>query len=130
MSYLYSDMVYEVRGLTHIQYRILSHLARYASRDGKNAYPSLTTLAEGAECSERYVRETLRELEDKCLIVARSKIGGRGKPTIYDITLPKELIEKYKRTHAKKILPVVGAEKTKITRSFLDQFGDKDNGIS
>jgi MarR-like DNA-binding transcriptional regulator SgrR of sgrS sRNA len=121
MSYLYSDMVYEVRGLTHIQFRVLSNLARYVDVNGKNAYPNLSTLALSAECSERYTRETLRELEEKHLIVARSKTGGRGKATVYDITLPVELIEAYKQTHKKKYLRTRGKAQEKIVESHWDQ---------
>lgn len=121
MSYLYSDMVYEVRGLTHAQFRVLSNLARYASVDGKNAYPNLSTLAEATECSERYVREVLRELEVLKLITSQSKGGGRGKATVYAITLPAELIARYKKTHKKRYLRSVGQEQDKIVENHFDQ---------
>lgn len=85
------DIVFTLRGLTNFQYRILAHVARSADK-ARRCYCSIdiATLADSTESSERYTRETLRELEGMGLIAGRSKVGGRGNRIIYDITLPRK----------------------------------------
>ena len=73
---------------------LLVTLASYADADGLNAYPSVETLAAVMECSERSVRNKLRELEDEGLLLRTeterwSKVRPDKRPNPYRIVAEK-----------------------------------------
>jgi DNA-binding MarR family transcriptional regulator len=67
---------------------ILLALCEKADNDGRNAYPSVSTLARYAECSERSVQRHLRSLERQGWIAVREKATPR-RPTNYSVAVLK-----------------------------------------
>jgi hypothetical protein len=55
---------------------ILLAIADHASEDGGNAYPSIKTISVKARVSQERVRQGLRRLEEKGLLLTASKQGG------------------------------------------------------
>lgn len=67
-------------GTRHPTKAVLKELAWFADDDGKNTWPSVTTLAERTGLSRRAVQKLLRELEQTGAIDALgSRLGGRGR---------------------------------------------------
>ncbi len=67
---------------------VLKQLAWYASDDGSNAYPAVSTICAETGISRRSVQRFLRELEQLGLIVAETpKTGGYDARTHYRIVL-------------------------------------------
>jgi hypothetical protein len=69
--------------------RLLIHLALadFANDEGR-CFPSQTTLARKARCSDNYVRLTIKQMvSDGALVVERDG-GGRGVTTIYQLKPP------------------------------------------
>lgn len=63
---------------------ILVVIAEHADKNGL-AWPSIETIARLANCSERFVKETIAKLESGELIIERG--GGRGRSNRYRIPL-------------------------------------------
>jgi DNA-binding transcriptional ArsR family regulator len=80
-------------GIRHPTKAVLKELAWFADDDGKNIWPSVTTLAERTGLSRRAVQKLLRDLEQTGAIDAEgSRLGGRvrggrGRATRYRINL-------------------------------------------
>ena len=71
-------------------FRVLLQLADRADNLGYGAYPSVTTIAETLECSERTVYRALAELKLAGLIREGDQrfvqhIDSRYRPTVYDV---------------------------------------------
>lgn len=71
-------------------FRVLLQLADRADQLGYGAYPSVTTIAERLECSERTVFRALKELQMLGLIRRGDQryvehIDPRHRPTVYDV---------------------------------------------
>lgn len=66
---------------------VLLGLADHASNDGSDAWPSVATLAQYAECSERTVQRHLHSLVDAGLIQVQRE-SDRRTPTTYAVCLP------------------------------------------
>lgn len=71
---------------------ILVALAENASDNGTAAWPSISTIARKARCSERTVHRKLRELEELRLIRRGDQrhvahLDGRYRPVVYDLAL-------------------------------------------
>lgn len=67
---------------------ILIALAEKADNDGRNAFPSVATLARYAECDERTVQRSLRHLEQSGWIVCESP-ARRNRPRNYTLIVEK-----------------------------------------
>jgi hypothetical protein len=69
-----------VSGIRHPMKAVLKELAWFADDDGKNTWPSVTTMADRTGLSRRAVQKFLRELEQAGAIDAvGSRLGGRGR---------------------------------------------------
>lgn len=71
-------------------FRVLLQLADRADKLGYGAYPSVSTIAETLECSERTVQRSIRDLLDAGLIRPGDQrfvdhIDPRYRPTVYDV---------------------------------------------
>ncbi|MCK9898011.1 helix-turn-helix domain-containing protein [Frankia sp. AgB32] len=67
--------------------RVLDTLCSYAdSRSWDGAFPAVSTIAAGSECSVRAARRALRALEDAGIIV--TEVGGGRKSSRYRIVRP------------------------------------------
>lgn len=71
-------------------FRVLLQLADRADPLGYGAYPSVTTIADTLECSERTVQRALRDLTENGLIRHGDQrwvehIDARYRPTVYDV---------------------------------------------
>ncbi len=81
---------------------VLQQLAWYAHDDGKEAYPSVITIARRTGLKRRTVQKVLRELEAQQIIYAvGSRLGGRRHTTHYAINIRKlqEIEESANRIH-------------------------------
>lgn len=68
---------------------ILLELAYYVDDEGKNAYPSMTTLADRSGITERHVQRCLKQLEEEgSIAVLRDKEPGKRPRNIYTIARP------------------------------------------
>lgn len=79
-------------GVTSTEKLVLIGLADHANHDGTGAWPSVATLAEYADVTERTVQRCLRSLEDKGLIQKGDQrhvqhVRADKRPTVYDVTL-------------------------------------------
>jgi hypothetical protein len=74
--------------LTTTRKLILIALAEKADNDGRNAFPSVATLARYAECDERTVQRSLRLLEKEGWIVCESP-ARRNRPRNYTLMVDK-----------------------------------------
>jgi DNA-binding transcriptional ArsR family regulator len=107
-------------GIRHPTKAVLKELAWFADDDGKNIWPSVTTLAERTGLSRRAVQKLLRDLEQTGAIDAEgSRLGGRvrggrGRATRYRINLG--WLEENAKT-AKKGRPSFFGEEEKIKRA-------------
>jgi len=85
MSWKACAAVKELRvGLDSMEKFVLLVLAEYHRTDGKNEWPSMSTLAEDCLLSERGVRQIVSRLEENGFL-RRSLGGGRGKLNSYKI---------------------------------------------
>lgn len=74
--------------LTHTEAHVLWMLSTWASGDLTNAKCALETLCGAARVDVKTGRNALRSLERKGLVEVTTPGGGRGKPTVYALTLP------------------------------------------
>lgn len=68
-------------------------LCMYADNETKDAYPSVSTIAEKARCSERVARRSLQALKDAGYIDIRNRSDYRGFQTsnqyvLLDVDIP------------------------------------------
>jgi hypothetical protein len=75
-------------GLTPAQKLVLLGLSERADKQGRDAYPSVATLAAYAECSERAVIMALKQLVTDGWIHVQRRATHRD-PTVYALNLPK-----------------------------------------
>ncbi len=68
--------------LTGTQMAIAQCLANHAQDDGRNAWPSISTIVQETRFSERTVRQALRSLEGKGVIAVEHPANHR-RPTTY-----------------------------------------------
>jgi hypothetical protein len=89
MSYEIVDAVFRIK-LPRAEKQVLQALASFASNDGSGAWPSIHTLVQFTQLSERGVQDALRALEKRNYIVAESsKAGGKHAQTVrYRILIP------------------------------------------
>lgn len=73
-------------GLTPFQKLTLMVLAEHADDQGRNSWPSVATIGNEAELSERTVQRSLRELVIRQVIVADTG-GGRSRTTRYSVLM-------------------------------------------
>lgn len=73
--------------LIRSEYYILRYLAGWGKDDGTNIHPGLARIAKETRYCERNVQYRLRSLEQKGLLIAESKAGGRGHFSHYRISL-------------------------------------------
>lgn len=81
---------------------VLQQLAWFADADGRNIFPSVSTIARRTGLTRRAVQKLLRELEAMGIIASvGSQGGGRGHSTRYEINMRKlqELKETANRIH-------------------------------
>jgi len=78
--------VWKMTGLSPVEKLVMLKLADHADDEGRNAYPSVPTMAREAGCCERTVQRTLRELAGKGLICVTDR-ATRYKPTCYAVVL-------------------------------------------
>ena len=77
-----------VTGLSLTEKFVLLALCEKADNDGHNAFPSVDTLAQYAECSDRTVQRSLRSLRAKGFIEVAQKATPR-RPSNYTIVMSK-----------------------------------------
>lgn len=77
-------------GLDPFEFRVLMHLSRRANRKGM-AWPGVATIAETTRMSERKVRDALRALEERKMLVT-SQAPGKGNRHQYELTAASEWI--------------------------------------
>jgi len=77
-----------ITGLSLTEKFVLLALCEKADNDGKNAFPSVDTLARYAECSDRTVQRALRALRTKGYIQVAQKATSR-RPSNYTIVMHK-----------------------------------------
>jgi hypothetical protein len=78
--------------MTGSQYRVLTTLLDYSDATGRNAFPSVETMAADCDMTDRNIKRCLSWLRDSGWIVQRSR-GGRGKggagwASVYDLPMP------------------------------------------
>lgn len=85
MSYVFTKFVHELTGLTVAEKAVAGVLAYHANPDGRNSYPSMSTIAAKAGFkTRRHAQRVIRRLEKKGIIVAETdKSGGRSRTTRY-----------------------------------------------
>ena len=67
---------------------VLLQLAWFADYSGKNAFPSVSTIAQRTGLKRRTIQKVLRELEGQKIIYALgSRLGGRRHSTRYDFNI-------------------------------------------
>lgn len=78
--------------LSHAEYRVLINLSTYARGDLTNARPSLQTLCEAAQVTDKTAKKSIRTLIEKGWIV-RTQSGGRGtgRTNVYALGIPNVL---------------------------------------
>lgn len=80
-------MVWDVRWPTQNHLLVALKLADHANDEGSKVWPSVSTLAEQAQCSERTVQNVLKAMRD-CGLASVVKPGGGASPTIYALNVP------------------------------------------
>lgn len=77
-------------GIKRTEFLLIIHLARYKyERPGSECRPSLTTVAEQMDVSERYVRKLVADLEEKGWL---KRTARPGKPNLYDFAALSEAV--------------------------------------
>lgn len=77
---------------------VLISIASHANREGRNAFPSLDTIAKEAMISRREVIYCVQELEEKGELVVTRGIG-RGNPNTYELRHVSLWLEKVHNMH-------------------------------
>lgn len=77
---------------------VLLSIASHANREGKNAYPSLDTIARESLLSRREVIYCIQALEEKGELQVTRGIG-RGNPNVYVLPLVLRWLEKVQSLH-------------------------------
>jgi Helix-turn-helix domain len=77
---------------------VLLSIASHANREGKNAFPSLDTIAREALLSRREVIYAVQSMEELGELRVHRGIG-RGNPNRYELPLVERWLEKVQRVH-------------------------------
>lgn len=77
-------------GLDPFAFRVLMHLSRRANHKGM-AWPGIESMVETTGISERRIREALRELERRKMLVT-TQAPGKGNRNFYELTAASEWI--------------------------------------
>jgi hypothetical protein len=97
MSAIWFGAAWHVRGLTRVEKLVLLKLADNVDDDGRNAFPSVETIASLCEAEERAVRRALKQLRAVGLAVIEEP-ASRYAPTTYRLRFPDEIWQATVRT--------------------------------
>lgn len=88
MSIRLQARVWDITWPTQSQLLVMLKLADHANDEGDNVYPSKSSIAKKAQCSESTVKNTLRALRNCGLLhVVREGGKGAGNSTVYKINV-------------------------------------------
>lgn len=89
MSILLQSRVWDITWPTQSQLLVMLKLADHANDEGDNVWPSKSSIAKKAQCSESTVKNTLRALRNCGLLLVKREGGsGPGSSTVYQINVP------------------------------------------